>query len=405
MAAFLTLAPLRATPARESPAADTPSWAPGVQALLDQRAAAVRAGNRQAFLDTLDPQATDAFRGEQATLFDGLHSLPLASYRLELRTQDVTDLSRAVAGTRGADELRLPAVEEHLRIRGVDATDAIGDQWLTFVRRGSHWYVNADDDVADLGLVTHTDLWAFGPVTLTQGEHLAVVSAPGQVERAQSLLDMAGEAYARLLKSTSWAPPPKILLVLPASVDQLQEMLQTNFDLTNFVAFATSDVDRSKAVGGWQWTAPRVYAQETNLSRHSRDFQVETLHHEFVHVVSFTHAGPFIPNWLHEGQAEWQALGHPSSEHVAGSDGKLPLDYQFVTGGSDAILRAYKESTSAVAFLAQRRGDDAPARLFDEVGSQRIVPGTWRYHVDQALRDVYGKGYDAFEHDWNGGGG
>lgn len=379
-------------------------WEDAVQELLDARAAAVTARDRDAFLATVDPSATDEFREEQARLFDGLASVPFETYRLNLRADDVEDLGHAVAGGRGgADEIRLPLVEEHLRIAGIDAVDAVHDLWYTFVRRDGRWYLNHDADVADLGLLTQRQLWSFGPVATTEGGRIVVMSAPGDVERAQGLLTITEEAFDRLRATLDWEAPPKVLVVLPETTDQLEDILQTNFDLSNFVAFATADVDRSDGAGGWEWTAPRVYAQEANLSRHGRDFQVETLHHELVHVVSFERAGPFVPNWLHEGQADFLALGRPEPVPVAGTDGTLPLDHEFVTGGRDSILRAYKESTSSAAFLAERAGPDAPARLFEALGAVRVAPGTWEYHLDQALRQVYGKGLAEFEADWDGG--
>lgn len=361
------------------------------------------ARGHEAFLATVDPAATDTFRRAQATFFDGLSSVPLESYRLALRADEVEDLSGAVTDDRDGDEIRLPLVEERIRIAGVDATDSVNDLWYTFVRRGDRWYLNEDADVADLGLLTQRQLWSFGPVTLTEGTRVVVMSAPGGAERARALLAIAEEGFDRLRKTLDWPAPTKVLLVLPESTQQLEDILQTNFDLANFVAFATADVDRSEEAGGWTWTAPRVYAQEANLGRHGRDFQVETLHHELVHVVGFDRAGPFIPNWLHEGHADHLALGRPAPTPVTGTDGKLPLDHEFVTGGRDGILRSYKESTSAAAFLAERAGAGAPKRLFEALGGVRLAPGTWEYHLDQSLRDVYGKGTEEFEADWDGG--
>lgn len=381
-------------------------WEAEVRELLDRRAAAVRGRDREAFLATVDPEASEAFRARQGRLFDGLATVPLDAYRLELASEDVHDLSAAVPAERRreADEVRLPAVEEHLRITGVDGVDAVHDLWLTFARRDDRWYVHADEDVADLGLLTQRNLWDFGPVTFTESSRVAVVSAPDGAERAEALLEITEEAVGRLRGGLDWAVPPKVLVVLPSSADQLEEILQTNFDLSNFVAFATADVDRSDRAGGWAWTSPRVYAQEDNLARHGRDFQVETLHHELVHVAAFDRAGPHVPNWLHEGHADYLALGRPGSRPVEGSDGTLPLDHQFVTGDRSSILRSYRESTSAVAFLAEAVGPTAPSELFERLGAVRVEPGTWEHHLDRALEDVYGSGTEAFESDWAGGG-
>lgn len=396
----LALAVPSVFPASAAPA--KAGWEDAVQALLDRRAAAALARDPQAFLDTVDPQAPAAFRDAQAKLAAGLASVPFSSYRLVLRTDDVRDLSGGVRDRRGADQVVLPEVSAQARIQGIDDRDATQTLWYTFVRRGSRWYVAADDDLADLGLRTTRALWDAGPVAFRRGTTVTVAYHPEDADRAGAVLDIAEAGDAAVRADVPWPHPPQVLVVLPHSVDELRDILQTTFDLTNFVAFAAAEVDRH-APSGWEWSAPRVYAQDVNLSRHGRQFQLDTFHHELTHVVSFPKAGPFIPNWVHEGMAEWEATGRPGPSRVPGSDGKLPLDYQFTTGGGDSIVRAYRASTSAVAFLAARKGAGAPFRLFETLGSQRVVPGTWRYHTDQALRAVAGMGLDEFERAWRGG--
>jgi hypothetical protein len=97
------------------------------------------------------------------------------------------------------------------------------------------------------------------------------------------------------------------------------------------------------------------------------------------------------------------AGGEKGPTAVDGSDGLLPDDWEFTTGGGETILRAYDESSSAVAFLAARKGRGAPLDLLARVGELRVAPGTSRYRVDQGLRAIYGAGLDQFQKDWNGG--
>ena len=92
--------------------------------------------------------------------------------------------------------------------------------------------------------------------------------------------------------------------------------------------------------------------QDANLSHSKREFQLQTFTHEFTHVAAFPLAGPFVPSWIHEGLADWIGFGQQPPMAVAGSDGVLPDDWEFTTGGGDSIIRAYDESTSAIAFLA-----------------------------------------------------
>jgi hypothetical protein len=371
-----------------------------IRAVLAERVAAVRNGDREAFLATVDPGASEKFKAHQAALFDGLRTVPLSTYELELRTDEVPDLAVGLGDRYTADEVYLPAVEARYRIEGVDTVDALDGLFYTFLRRDGRWRIVSDTDVEDIGLPSARNLWDFGPVARAASPHFTVVFVPADRKRAETLLDLAEQARERLAAGFDRPLPDQILLVLPHSLDQLAGMLQSTFDLTNFVAFAAVSVDRDES---WEATAPRVFIQDANLARSRRSFQLETLHHEFVHVAAFPLAGPFVPAWVHEGVADWLAKGRGQPEAVAGSDEVLPEDFEFTTGGLDAIVSSYQESTSATAFLAEAKGPDAPLDLLAEAGEARISPGTMDYHVDAALRSLYGKGLAEFQADWAGG--
>jgi hypothetical protein len=372
-----------------------------VRAVLDQRESAVRNGDRAAFLDTVDASATDEFKIRQGRLFDGLRSLPLASYELELRTDEVPDLAAGLA-TRypGAQEVFLPPVEAHYRLTGIDTVDAVDGYYYTFLLRDGRWRIVSDRDLEDIGLPSARNLWDFGPVHQQRTDHFTILHDPADQKRAEAIGVLCEQGFARLIATFGRPVPEQIVVVLPHSLDQLREILQATFDLSNFVAFASASVDRDQ---DWQSTAPRVYVQDTNLSRSRRDFQLQTFHHEFTHVAAFPLAGPFVPSWIHEGVADWMAGGEKGPTSVEGTDGLLPDDWEFTTGGGESIIRAYDESTSAMAFLAAKKGKGAPVDLLAKVGQARTAPGTDRYRVDQGLRAVYGAGIDQFQKDWNGG--
>ena len=372
-----------------------------VRQVLAQRVDALQRGDRAAFLDTVDPSAGDEFKTRQGRLFDGLRSLPLASYDLRLRTDEVPDLAGGgLAGRYPADGVFLPPVEAHYRLTGIDTIDAVDGYYYTFLLRGGRWRIVSDRDVEDVGLPSARNLWDYGPVSQERTAHFTVLHDPADRKRAEALAALCEEAYAKLTATFGRAVPTQIVVVLPHNLDQLREILQATFDLSNFVAFASSSVDRDD---DWQSTAPRVYVQDANLSRSRRDFQLQTFHHEFTHVAAFPLAGPFVPSWIHEGLADWMAGGQRGPTPVEGTDGLLPDDWEFTAGGGDSILRAYDESTSAMAFLAAHKGKTAPLDLLVRVGADRVAPGTSHYRVDQALRAIYGAGMDQFQKDWNGG--
>jgi hypothetical protein len=373
-----------------------------VRQVLAERDDALERGDRAAFLDTVDPLATEEFKVRQGHMFDGLRSLPLESYSLELRTDEAADLGAGLAAKYpSAEAVFLPPVEAHYRLTGVDTVDAVDGYYFTFLLREGRWRIVSDRDLEDVGLPSARNLWDYGPVNQQRTEHFTILHDPADRKRAEALASLCEQGYARLTSAFGRAVPAQIVVVLPHSLDQLREILQATFDLSNFVAFASASVDRDD---DWQSTAPRVYVQDTNLSRSRRDFQLQTFHHEFIHVAAFPLAGPFVPSWIHEGVADWMASGEEKPADVEGSDGILPEDWEFTTGGGENIIRAYDESTSAMAYLAARKGRTAPLDLLVRVGEVRAAPGTSRYRVDQALRAVYGAGLDQFQKDWNGGG-
>jgi hypothetical protein len=391
--------PVGAQPAGVQAAAPTREEA--VRLVFAQRVDALMRDDRGAFLDTIDPAAADEFKIRQGRLFDGLRSLPLESYELELRTDEMPDLAAGLAARYpGAEGVFLPPVEALYRLAGIDTIDAVDGYYYTFLLRGGRWRIVSDRDLEDVGLPSARNLWDYGPVDQQRTEHFTILHDPADRKRAEALGTLCEQGYARLESVYDKAIPAQIVVVLPHTLEQLREILQATFDLSNFVAFASAAVDRDD---DWRSTAPRVYVQDMNLARSRRDFQLQTFHHEFTHVSAFALAGPFVPSWVHEGVADWMASGEKAPSEVDGSDGLLPEDWEFTTGGAESIIRAYDESTSAMAFLAARKGKTAPLDLLAEIGELRSAPGTAEYRVDQGLQAVYGAGLDQFQEDWDGG--
>lgn len=360
-------------------------------AVLDRREAALRSGDAAAWMATVDPAAPEQFEAAQARQFAGLRSLPIEGYALTARLDDTGDLAPE------ADRF-LPETRMSYRIRDVESRDAIDVLWLTFVRREGEWYVGSDTDLADLGLDTTRGLWDFGDVVATASEHFVVLHHPPQAERARALADLAEQALATLRER--WTEPwsQRLVIVLPSSVEELEEILQSTIDLDKFVAFVSYGTVRDE---GWTATVPRMYIQDRNLASYGRGFQTETLVHELVHAASAHLAGPFVAAWVHEGVADWVATGRSTTERKpSGSDGVIPRDHEFSTGSQESIVRAYRESRSVISALARRAGISDPAAFFVAAGRERVAPGSTDHRLDAALRSVAGFGLDELESGW-----
>src|SRR5438132_8291866 len=114
-----TAAAARAAPSAPGPLSPTLAE---VQRVLDARVDAIGRGDREAFLATIDPVAPAAFRQAQATSFDGLRSLPLASFSLTARLDDTGDLGAGLSPRYGGAPTFLP--ETRMRMRFAATTTA-----------------------------------------------------------------------------------------------------------------------------------------------------------------------------------------------------------------------------------------------------------------------------------------
>jgi hypothetical protein len=385
--------------ARAGPQAEAPPAALAeVQRVLDARVEAVKRGDREAYLATVDPVAPAAFRLAQAASFEGLRSLPLASFSLTARLDDTGDLGADLSPRYGGAPTFLPETRLRMRFADYDDRDDVESLFLTFVRRGDRWYVAGDADLAPLGIDGFRGLWDQGPVEVQRTAHFLVLSHPPEAARARNLAAVAEEAIGKL--DERWGEPwsHRVPLILPASIEELARILQATFDLDNFVAFVAYGSVRDR---DWEATAPRVYIQDRNLSRYRRDDQVRTLTHELDHVAVASLAGPLIPSWVHEGVAEWVALGRPTdARRPDGSDGHLPLDFEFTLGGRQAINVSYAESRSVISFLVGRRGVQAPAELVRTLGAEKVAPGSEEFRVDRALEQIAGLTTAQLEKEW-----
>jgi hypothetical protein len=114
----------------------------GIQELLDRRAAAVMAGDFDAFMATVADDS-GAFVRRQRRLFERMTGVPLASYRLEARPDRFGDLATASVEKSypEADAVSIPVTEERYRLEGFDTEEAIEDMFFTFVERDGEWLI------------------------------------------------------------------------------------------------------------------------------------------------------------------------------------------------------------------------------------------------------------------------
>jgi hypothetical protein len=311
--------------------------------LFARRSQAVRDHDEAAFLATAAPELA----AEQSLLWDGLTSVPFATY-------EVSDGS------------------VRWQLEGFDGPPALDRVRYETGRRDGRLVITGTDGPAD------RELWDSGPVTVTAGERVTIVAAGARPE----LLAAAERAAGAVADVLGPAMPERVLVLVPRDDAELRALLggAAGTDVDEFTAFTVAGTGPSSPVGEGQ---PRVVVRDGSPGP-----RPDTWVHELVHAAAYPVA-PRAPVWIHEGLAEWIAHGRRSPAAVVGTDGRLPADAEFL---APAPQVSYGEAESAIAFLAAERGSDAPWRLLEAVGAGATE--------DAALTQVWGGGRAAFETAW-----
>ena len=399
-ALFLPVAVRAQTPPR--------AWQQEVRDLLARRAAAVVARDERTFIATM-AAAPAAFKRDRLTWFRRMGPLPIGVYRLDYTGEEYGELTRAVdRGRHPGEEVHVIQVKERIGFRGYDAAPQAEDALLTVVKGSRGWSVVSDRDVESLALQTQRELWDFGPVETTEGGGILVVFHPAQRAAARTVLTQSEVARAKVKKL--WPMPwhqDHVVVMIPSTVGELARILQTTFDLSTFVAFAASSIDRS--VAGWRLTGPRIFFHWPNFRRQSPALQRVILQHEFTHRASFEVSGPYVQSFNDEGIAQYygeEEYNPPTPElrsrvKTGRFDRHLPPDYLFSVGPPPDIYLAYEEAVDFVAYIASRYGRAAGARLYRAIGADNpIAAGSWRYHLDRACRATFHVPFATLERDW-----
>jgi hypothetical protein len=375
-----------------------------IQELLDGRAHALLLGERRGYLSALDREADRDFAQRQRRLFDGFQGLPLVDYRLDVSLDVFGELTASDELQRygRAAQPTVLHVEQRYRLQGYDPEPALEDLFLTFVHRSGGWRVISDSDLDDLTLYSGRLLWEFGPIVTRESDHFLYVSHPELAGVADGILAAAERALARV--DDVWPLPfhPNVVILAPSESEELVRIIQAQFDVDVFVAFAVSGLDRDR---GWDLVGHRIMLHWDNFSGQSDDVQQSILTHELLHIATRELSGPFVPAFVDEGVAEWVTTD-PSTLLLAirvsaGTfDRRLPLDHEFITGDNDDIVNSYQESYSFIRYADDRFGPNAVAEFYRRLGRVRVAPGTWRYHVDRAMGDAFGLGFGPLQRRW-----
>jgi hypothetical protein len=353
-----------------------------VRALLDARATAVLARDREAFLATVfpgDPQ----FVERQSRLFDALAEVPLASWEYDLDAFRQRPADPALDQRYGT-EWWAPDVQLRYAIAGFDTEPTYAPQRLTFVRSGSSWLLAADDDFEAAGEPSTRGLWDFGPVIAHRSEHALVLGHPGSRELLPQIGRVVDESVPRVdaVWQQEWSRA--VVVLVPDDDTELDRMLGGSTDLSRIAAVATAELpDLGPADSdGFHPVGDRIIVNPPNFAKLGRLGRQVVLAHEVMHVATRRATGPDTPTWLVEGLADYVGYletGVPvetaareltTAVRAGRVPDALPADDAF-DGGNGDIAQAYESSWLAFRLLVEQHGLEPAVRFYRAVGASR----------------------------------
>ena len=397
----------RAVPVEPSPTPDRKALRErAVRDLLEVRADAVLARDRDAFLSVVDPTATE-FLDRQRRLFDALAEVPLSIWYYDLDASGDQGSNAELDRRHGAGRWWAPDLALRYTLTGIDRDPAYERHVLTFVERGGRWLLASDDDFAEMGGRTARSLWDTGPVIAVRGTTSLVLGRPDDRRLLTRLAAAADAAVPRVTRVWGKDWQQAVAVLVPGSQAELGELLATPGELSQIAAVATAELlDRSGRITA---VGDRIILNPPNFEGLGPVGRQVVLTHEVSHVATRQVSGPAMPAWLVEGFADY--VGYLEADvpvAVAARElradvqagrlpAALPADEDF-RGDNPALAQAYEQSWLAVVLLVDLYGEQALLRFYRAVGISDAPSSAAA--LDKAFADEFGTETAAFTAAW-----
>jgi hypothetical protein len=382
-------------PATRLPSApNAPSTDPIVElrALLAQRAKAVLAGDRAAFLATVEKRQRTFYR-KQATLFSSMRTVPFSAFAYEIRR-----LESPRSPPRGytANQAYQGQVEARYRFEGQDDSPVLARESFTFVKTRSGWRIFGPAD-ASLRRRDDVEIWHGGPVGTVRSARTLIVHHPGQADLARRLLPVADRAYAQVGAAWTGRWERKAVILVPRNQTEAEKLVGAR-DLSLVAAVASSSVESGEVE---RVLGNRIVVNTSNVVNYDPLVLQILITHEMTHVATRT-LGDGVPLLLVEGFADYAALKPVRLPFAAthqtlarrGFDGRLPRDDQF---RSDDAPVAYDEGSAFCQWVAETYGAGKLQALYREFRGSDPTGAT---ELDQGFRRVLGISRRTAERRW-----
>jgi hypothetical protein len=344
-------------------------------ALVDAREAALVAGDREAFLRTVDPDEL-GFSARQARWFDNLAQLPVTDVSFELGDEDVmTRIS-------GDGDLQLP-VDFTMRLRGFDRRPVTRQMVWTFARVDGEVLL-ADDRNTQIeafsGWVPAP--WDEARIEVRRAGGILAVFDEDTVEHADYVMSDLAEATA-VVRAHLPAWSGRFVAYGTSDTEAIDRLSAMTLDETAAVAFPVASRPDGPVAAYRFMLNPSV---TRDVLARGRVFR-----HELVHVALGT-TDDRAPLWLVEGAAEYVARSplpvesrrRLSAAQLYGVEARpLEASRRFYTRDP---LRNYDLSALACDWIAATRGEPALWDLLRAFRTARFA--TWAESEDVVRREL-----------------
>jgi hypothetical protein len=251
-------------------------------------------------------------------------------------------------------------------------------QYPTFVERDGHWYLGSLTDYARRGLVSATDLWDYGKVTVVRRADVLVL---GFAAQHATMLAVASDVRTSIPQVTKvwgrhWAR--RAVVLVPRTLHQMALIDSDHENLRRIAALTSAEVSTTAGhpspVGDRITINPYAWPMLSELGRSI------VLRHELTHVATQAATGTQTPTWLSEGFADYVGFkfagistslaGHELQAEIEAGHvpSRLPSDHGF-NGAVNQLAVHYEAAWFACRTIAERFGQAALVRFYRAVGT------------------------------------